>query len=366
MKLTDRYIIRQLIFPFLYCMTSFIFLYIIIDLFGHLDEILRQKVPFNILLKYYGSYTAIIFTQTMPIATLVSTIYVLGNLNKHNEIIAMKASGISLWVILRPFLIVGVLCSLAVYAVNETIVPDAFIVTKTIKEGTIEKQTPSSNDAPKEKIIENVTIYGLNNQMIYARFYDTAKKTLINPIIMVNDEEKNITTKIIADKATWTDPGWIFYNCVIYNFDKENQIIGEPQLFSEKPVDIEEKPNDFIRHEVKTDCMNYKQLKQYIKRLSGIGSKITDKLLVDLYYKLSFPCISFIIILVGIPFAMTSKRGGALWGVGFSIAISLIYYGVIAVCIAFGRGGILQPIVSAWSANIIFAGLGLYLIAKVR
>jgi lipopolysaccharide export system permease protein len=363
MRITDRYIIKQLLFPLFYCLISFIFLYIIIDLFGHLDEILKQRVAFNIVLKYYGSFVPIIFVQTAPIAVLVSTIYVLGNLNKYNEIIAMKAGGLSLWVIIRPFLILGFLVSASVFLVNEGFVPSASITTKNIKEDKMEKKSSSSEG----KVIENVAIYGANNQMIYARFYNASKKTLVNPIILISDMEKNIETKITAAEGKWTESaGWVFYNCAVYNFDNNNQIIGEPQLFTEKSVAIEEKPDDFLHYEVRSEYMNFEQLKKYIDKLYGVGNKITDKLLVDLYNKISFPLISLVIVLAGIPFAMTSKRGGALLGVGISIAISLIYYGIISISIALGKGGMLPPLVASWSANFIFAGLGLYLVSRLR
>ena len=103
-----------------------------------------------------------------------------------------------------------------------------------------------------------------------------------------------------------------------------------------------------------------------LTRLYGVGTKITNKLLVDLYNKVSFPLISLVIVLAGIPFAMTSRRGGALLGVGISIAISLIYYGIIAISIALGKGGIIPPLVASWSANFIFASLGLYFVSRLR
>ena len=87
-------------------------------------------------------------------------------------------------------------------------------------------------------------------------------------------------------------------------------------------------------------------------------------LLVDLNYKFSFPLISFIIILIGSPFALITTRGGVLIGVGMSIAIGLFYYAFIAISLAFGKAGLLEPAVSAWLGNIIFTGIGIYLINK--
>ncbi len=363
MKLTDKYILRQLIGPLFYCLISFIFLYVIIDLFGHLDEFLRQKVPVTTILKYYASFFPLIFVQTTPIAALVSTVGVLGNLSKHNEITAMKASGMSLWRILRPFFLMGFILSLAVLFVSERFAPSASLTSKDIKEKKIEKKTGA---AQGEKVIENVAIFGANNQIIYARSFNSGSQTLKNPIVMVNDEERNLTTKIIADSAQWSNEGWKFYNCIIYKFDTANQIIEDPKIFEEKLIEMEEKPEDFLRYGIRAEFMNFVELRNYIKKIPSAGRRIINKLLVDLHYKIAFPFISLIIILVGIPFAMTSKRGGTLIGVGFSVAIALIYYGIMSICIAFGKAGVLPPIVSSWLANIIFASLGLFLISKLR
>jgi Predicted permeases len=103
---------------------------------------------------------------------------------------------------------------------------------------------------------------------------------------------------------------------------------------------------------------NYDILDEIIARFSP------GKEWVDLHYKIAFPMISLIIILVGAPFAMITTRGGVLIGIGMSIAIGLLYYASIAIFIAFGKAGILPPIASAWLGNVIFAALGIYLVNK--
>ena len=123
MRIIDRYIIKSLIPPLVGCLATFVFLYIIIDLFGHLDEILKNKVAFLTLFDYYLSSVPIIFIQTAPIATLLSSIYVLGTLNNHNEVTALKAGGMSIKQVLRPFIILGLMMRIAIFLVNEKIVP---------------------------------------------------------------------------------------------------------------------------------------------------------------------------------------------------------------------------------------------------
>jgi lipopolysaccharide export system permease protein len=87
-------------------------------------------------------------------------------------------------------------------------------------------------------------------------------------------------------------------------------------------------------------------------------------LLVDLHYKVSFAFISLIIILIGAPFALITTRGGVLIGIGMSIAIGLLYYAFIAISLAFGKAGLLPPVVAAWLGNVVFAFLGVRLVNK--
>src|SRR3990167_2291208 len=200
MRILDRYIIREFLMPFIYCVVIFAFLYIIIDLFGHLDEMLRHHVSIQTLVIYYGAFLPIIFVQTTPFAVLVATIFIISTLVKHNEIVAMRASGISMLRILRPFLFMGTLISILVFVVNDSFVPRSSVTTTTIKEEEIEK-----NKAPaKGTTIENVAIYGMHNRMVYARRYEADKMVLKNVIILEQDSNQQPIHKITADEGRWS------------------------------------------------------------------------------------------------------------------------------------------------------------------
>jgi len=101
-----------------------------------------------------------------------------------------------------------------------------------------------------------------------------------------------------------------------------------------------------------------------MRHFAGAGSRLIKSLMVDLYYKVAFPFISFVIIIVGAPFALITTRGGVLIGIGMSICIGLLYYAFIAIALAFGKAGLIPPAAAAWSGNIIFLLLGIYLMNK--
>ena len=362
MRILDKYTIKNFTGPALYCAVSFIFMYIIIDIFGHLDEILRNKLHLSLLFKYYYLLTPIIFVQIMPIAILLSTVYVFSNLNRHNEITAMRSSGINVIKIVKPFLLIGISISLVVMLVDEIIVPRAMIITTRIKQDYIEhiKGTPKKNI-----VLNDVAIYGQENRLFYIKEFDTIKRRLTEIIILEHDQFNNLTSKIVAKSGRWEKGKWVFSDCIIYNSDKNGGLIGKPGIYPKKVMNIKETPKDFYRGQFQAELMNYSQLGEYIKKFYRVDKKVARRMAVDLYYKTAFPFISFIVVLLGAGFGLSSRRGGIIWGIGASIGISFLYYGVMATTLALGKGGWLMPPIAAWGPNILFLGMGAWLLARL-
>ncbi len=361
MKIIDRYLIRGFAGPLVWCILVFVLMAVIIDIFSFIDDIVKFKIPLASIISFYVYYTPTIFLQVVPMAVLLSTIFLLSNLNKHNELTAMKSSGISLWRIMAPLLIVGSLVSGVVFTVNNKIIPVSAKVANHIRREELEAQKKTTSQA---RNIRNVALYGAGNRIIFARNYDTEKKLLTDIIIHEHDATENLTSKITAATGTWTGSGWKFTKMIVYTINNAGQILAEPQFFDEKAFPMDERPSDFANMERSADYMSYKDLKKYIRNFQGTGTRMIRGLLVELHYKIAYPLISLIIILIGAPFAMITTRGGVLIGIGMSIAIGLFYYAFIAIALAFGKAGILPPIVAAWLGNFVFASWGIYLINK--
>lgn len=361
MKIIDKYMVKGFIGPFVWCLFVFVTMAVIIDIFSFIEDIVKYKIAASSIMAFYIYYCPTIIIQVMPMAILLSTIYVLSNLNKHNEIIAMKSSGIGLWRILVPILLIGAIISASMYIVNDKVIPKASKIASVIRRDELEKEKRKDK---QQKIIENVAIYGAGNRIIFARSYDTQKALLSDVIIHQHDKSENLISKTTAQSGTWTRRGWKFSKVIMYHIDNSGKILAEPMFFEEKIIPLREKPVDFANKEWRSDFMSYRELSKYINNFKGVGIKLTRSLLVDLHYKISFTFINMIIILIGAPFALITTRGGVLIGIGMSIAIGLLYYAIIAVALAFGKGGIMPPVVAAWFGNVVFAALGIYLVNK--
>ena len=363
MRILDKYIIKNFLPPFFYCLFLFIFLYIIIDLFGHLDEILKYGVPILILQEYYLSMIPFIIVHTTPIAALVSTIYVISTMNKYDEIVAMRAAGINIFRILLPFISIGLAISIGTFAISEKLLPMGMKNAQSIKENYFEKDERQATGDKRR--IYNIALYGKNNRLIFIKDYDIHNNIASGLTILEQDKNGNIVEKTNAREGKWTGTAWVFSDILIYKLDEKGMITGNPLFFEEKNLDIES-PKDLISKGTNYEFMSFKDLSNYIHNFSNASPDIIRRLSVDLHQKIGFPFTSLVIILIAAGFAIKIRPRGkiaAAIGIGMSLVIGFIYYALMATCIALGKGGILPPFLSAHLANIIFGLIG---IASIR
>jgi len=361
MRILDRYIFKSLFGIFIGCIALFVFLYIIVDVFGHLDEILRNKTELLLLKEYYLAYLPVIFVQIAPIACLLSTLYTLGILSRNNEIIAMRASGLSIWQISKTAIIFGLVVSVFVFLLNEKQVPSAH---STIEKVKLRMEAQENKKVAESETIKNLSMYGLKNRLFFVNKFSVKDNTLAGITILEHDKHQNITKKIVASSGAWKDGLWTFYNCLTYNFDENGQIKEQPTYFKEEIMGISETPKDFLAQKQLPEFMNISKLQDYIYRLSKSGAEtVIRNLQVDLYQRYAFPFTSLVIIIVGIPFALKiKKRVTALASFGVSLVMGFFYYVFNAMGPAFGKAGFLPPFLAVSISHIFFLLLGLFLI----
>jgi len=353
MRILDRYILKSVLALFFQCLFTFLFLYIIIDVFSNLDEILKQKAQFDTLIRYYAAYLPIIFVQVSPIACLLSTLYTFGKLNRNNELIAMRSAGMSIFQIAKTVIIFGVIISACVFWVNDRFVPSSMNLTENIK-----KQMDSESKKNKDKkqdIITNLSMYGLKNRLFFVNKFYLNTNTMEGIIILEHDEKQNITKKIVANKGIYKDGQWTFYQCITYFFDEHVQIKEEPRYQEEEIMDIPESPYDFLHQILRPDYMTIAQLESYIDKLAKSGAvTVIRNMKVDLFARFAAPLTSIIIILIGIPFSMMmKKRATGMSSVGLSIMVGFLYYVLNAVSLALGKGGVFPPFLAAFFSHIV-------------
>ena len=351
MKILDRYLTKQLILPIFFCSCTLIFLVLMSDVFGHLDDMVRHKATFRHILPYYLALIPETFVNTIPWASLLGTIYVLTSLNFHNEITAMKVTGIEITSIIRPIIFIGFFLGIISFLTSDQIVPKTSRKAYQILKERIERERSKE----KREVFENVTYYGGKDRLYYARTFYAKEQKLEDFIILWLDAKRNVKKKTVVQEAKWTGSHWELHHATDYAMQQRGEMLGEPsfQAVAVYP-EINETPEEFLKAVNEGSLISYRDLKEYITKLKENGIKVNTEL-VALHHKLSFPWSSLVVMFLSVPFlAKTATRRTIALNVLICIAFVFLFHISGAIILALGKAGKLFPILSAWSPNFLF------------
>jgi len=355
MKILEKYVLKNYVVAFIFCIILLIVLGIIGDVLGFLDDIVKNSIPLKSIFAFYFYLAPFAFVNMVPFACLLSGVYVFNSLSKHHEVTAVIASGISLWQLLKPVLAATFILCLATFIINDRYVPSTIEKANAIRQEKLEtsdKKTLSKKD---------VAVYGKGEILIYAKSFDTTSNRLGDVIIHSQDKDLRVTEKISAKTVTWNEKGyWQGEDVVVFRVDAKGDFVGDPIVYKKVDLDIKEKPLDFVKNQWDPRFMSYLQLKNYLMVFKNASPMTKRRFQVDLNYKLALPFTALITVLVGVPFSIDTGRTSALMGMARGITVAIMYLPIMAFCLALGKSGVLPPVFSAWVTNILFAILGMY------
>lgn len=355
MKILDKYILQKFIGTLLFALVAFTVIFIIIDLVGFLDKFIDRKVSFMIVVKYYIFYLPYIIVLTLPVATLLASLFSIGQLARYNELVAMQAAGLSNYRILSSLLVFGILLSLLVMYAGERFVPYSNQKKKELYQTYVDKV----GKRPKAQT-KDISLQIEENRWLLIGFFDAENKTAFKVSIQ-RYAENYLIERLDAPQMSWENDKWILKNGYVRTFEDN---IEHAHGFSELPLeDIRFLPDDLARVQKKAEEMSYWELKRFIDEVRRTGGK-PDRWLVDLYLKISFPFANLIIILFGAPLAARKTRSGTAISFGISLFICFLYFGLIKVGQSLGHNETLHPMLAAWLGNIFFGIGAIYVLVR--
>ncbi len=357
MTILDRYIVRSFLSILLFAFLAFVCIFIIIDGIEKLDIYIAQQVPKAVVAKLYLYYIPYIIILTLPVAMLLSSLFSIGNMARFNEITAMKASGLSLYRILAPLLVLGFLISLGAMVFGELVVPQASAARAELMTQYMEKRRQAWH-----RKLNNVYALDAQGRRINIRHYDP-EKNVGDKVTIRKFEGLALQLHIFAQKMVWENDDWMLYDGIERTFTGEEEHVLK---FTKMPFTGSHlKPEVFAKVLKKPEEMSYSELKAFIKEVERNGGE-PNHWLVDLYLKFAVPLANFIIILFGAPLSSQKHRGGAATGFGISLAIVFIYFGIVKTAQSMGQNGMLPPLLAAWIANIVFLLAGIVILVKTH
>ena len=353
-KTLDRYMFFELVPPFLLGIAGFIMIMITDLLFTYVDLIINKGVPLLIILRLLIYKLPAIMVLTFPVSMVFATSMVLSRMSKENEIVALRTSGINLFRISRPIVIIAIMVSFMSYFTNEYFVPWSNHISENIIRQMILKQ-------PLPEIKENVFFKDSSNRYFYVRHVDQKNQTL-EDILIYEVNEGRFPRVISARSAKYSDKVWHLISGVIHRFDDATGKLSYDASFSELDLAVNESIITFTEQKT-TYEMNSRELSDLVEMLKR-GGVNTKALQTDLYMKISVPVTCFVFALLGIPFSLPSVRAGRAFGVIFCVGLIFTFYVFASIFRSFGHGGLFDPAMAAWFPNIFFGAIAIALILK--
>lgn len=352
MKIASRYVLKHFLPVFFVALFAFVGLYLVIDFFEKLDDLLEVQVPFLIIWSYFLYKVPFILTQGIPMAALLATIIALGILNRNRELIAMKASGMSAATYGGPILLMALILSLFDFGISEIVARPMNRRAERIWHHQVRREAPSVGWSK-----ENVWFRGKN--LIYQiRLYDQRKQILEKVSLFYLDSDFRLTQRLDARRLRWDGYQWVAEEGLILRFRGPE---ADQETFREINLHLDETPKDFAAIQMIPEELNWLDLYQYARKVSQEGYN-SAPYGVELHTRIAFPLTTLILALLGISIALRQGlQGGIALGTGIALITAFLYLTILQIGSSLATAGILPPFLGVWAGNILFAIGGIYL-----
>ena len=358
----DRYLINQFWVILGIAIMGFLSIFLVVDLIENLDRFMDNKVPTEIVLKYYIYTIPYFISIGLPMAVLISTVFSLGSIVKRNEWTAMKASGISLYRVATPLIVCGFLLS-----------GISFLLDNNLVSYGNEKRFEIDRDYVKRKsrhklknTLKDIFLQKNSSSHISLSKYQIQKRIGYD-LTMVDLGQLTIRERVDAKKISWNSDSlkWLVSDFSIRQFDQRGLETDVRIGKNDSLMSLGFIPADIQQQARKPDELDYYKLTERIMQLKENGVD-TVKWEVTRYIKISFAFTNLIVILCGIPLVVLKERNSLSFGAGASVFVIFGYYAFIKFGQSLGFKGVMEPLASAWIGNIIFTAGAIILLLKSK
>jgi lipopolysaccharide export system permease protein len=353
MPIIYKYIIKEISRHFSIILAVVVGIYLAVDFFEKIDDFIEAGLPFSTAAKFFIFKIPFILAQITPVGVLLSVLTTFALMSRHNEIIALKSGGISVYYLLKPVLAVGFAACFFLFFMAEAVVPITMDTANRIWFQDVRKESG---------LVSNKTNiwFKKDRSIIHIKHYDAAEKVFFHVTLNEFDDAFNLKRRIDATKGEFKkDKTWALHSMMKQEFDAAGK--QKSTFYKKKTEDLGFMPEDIKRVAKKSEEMNFLALQKHIEKIESEGYEAI-RYRVDLLAKFSFPFICLILAVAGAGIGLKKKVREALpLGVAYGIGTAFFYWVFYSFCLSLGYGRILPPWIAVSAANLVFLFFGFYM-----
>lgn len=354
----DRYVFTEFWKIFVSTALGFPLLLIVIDLTDNLNKYLSRNLPRKNIIMSYVYWLPDSMFMVLPAAVLFATVFSIGGFTRHSEITAAKASGISFYRLIAPIMLGALLACGLDLALGE-IVP----VTNARRIDLLEEKSAATTATTRY----NFAFAGEYGRVYKIRTLNVGQATMEELQIERKGNGPDYPTYMLTARNAAYDPRrgrWMLGRGEL-EIVPDTTIIFAVSFDSLRDRHLSERPADMMAKPRSPQEMRYEELTRFIRAQERSGSD-ANLLRVERALKIAIPVTCLIIALFGAPLATSTQRGGTAYGIGISLATTVVFLMLIQLTKAIGGKGLIPPDLAAWVPSVIFGSIGLVLMARVR
>jgi LPS export ABC transporter permease LptG len=353
--LLDRYVSRMYLRVVALAFLALVGLFYISTFIDASDKLFKGTANGTMVMSLLVYRTPQFVYFVIPIAALLSVLVTFGLLSRTSELTVMKACGISLYRVALPIVLLSLLFSAALFALDQEILARANRRATAIDDQIRGRPPKTFNPLNRRWVISR------DGSIYHYGYFDPRREVLTSlTVYRLAPDAWRLTSQTYAATAEFRG-GWTGMNGWTQEF---TSAAPKSRTFTRESLPLED-PEYFKTEDTEADLMTVAQLRRTVRELAATGANVVPQQ-VDLQRKLAFPFVTFVMTLLAVPFGVTTGRRGALYGIGLGIVLALSYWLVMSVFIAVGKAGLLPPILAAWTPNIIVSASAIYLLLTTK
>ncbi|MBN1781790.1 LptF/LptG family permease [bacterium] len=362
MGILRRHIIERFVRTFLFCVLGVIVIFIVVDLVENVDRFIDAHVPWHAVGLYYLLNIPFIVVLTLPMATILSTTLLVGSMAKDNETVALKALGFSYYQIMTLLLLLGACISMLSFGLAEGVAARATRSRVEMERAYLKKHLDRDQTRYHDLNIQEPPYWHISMSEFDSRTSE-ARQVKIERLL----DNRRIQMRIDADLMKYENGQWLVIPVknptYQRSFEGENETAAA--ITDTLRFGFTFTPKDLIQVKIVSEEKSIFELYKFAMRTRASGGKI-HRWMTDIHLRIAFPISNILVVFLCIPLVYNRRKKSVAEGVGISLLICFVYFGLIKTGQTLGHKEELGPFIGAWLGNITAILAGLVNLVRVR